>query len=255
MNLTEEQLSVPHDPERSETTEVGYRMAWARTYLKKDGYLDNSSRGVWVLTQKGRETTTVDPHEVARRVRARDLERMTEEPSNSKRHKKHKDDQEALEEAEEGAEWMEELVTALQRMPADGFERLSQRLLRECGFVEVEVTGRKGDQGIDGIGVLRMHDVVSFRVVFQCKRWKGSVGPGVVRDFRGSMIGKAEKGIIITTGTFTREAYREATRAGAHPIDLIDGEELANLLKKFGLGVKSEMVERVLVDEDFFDKI
>src|SRR5207244_2458619 len=70
--------------------------------------------------------------------------------------------------------------------PPPAFERLCQRLLREEGFIKVEVTGHSGDGGIDGIGILRV-SMLAFPVFFQCKRYKGSVGAGAVRDFRGAM--------------------------------------------------------------------
>lgn len=252
MNLSDEQLSVIHDPESGDTTEVGYRMAWARTYLKKEGYLENSSRGVWVLTQKGREAGSVDPQEIARLVRAK-YEQSRPESTKEKRDGTEDVLVEGLE--EEDDDWREALASVLKDIPPDAFERLAQRLLRECGFMEVEVTGKVGDGGIDGIGVLRMHDVVSFHVVFQCKRWQGSVGSREIRDFRGSMAGRSDKGVFITTGTFTRDAQKEATRDGAPPVDLIDGEQLADLLKKFELGIKSDMVERVSVDAEWYKNL
>jgi restriction system protein len=139
-------------------------------------------------------------------------------------------------------------------MKPDAFERLSQRIMRESGFMRVEVTGRSGDGGIDGIGVLRVN-LVSFHVLFQCKRWKGSVGPSVVRDFRGAMVGRADKGFIITTATFTAVARREATRDGAPAIDLVDGEAICQLLKELKLGVRVRLVEEVEVEEGFFSSI
>jgi restriction system protein len=139
-------------------------------------------------------------------------------------------------------------------MEPAAFERLCQRLLREAGFIKVEVTGRSGDGGIDGIGVLRMN-LVSFQVLFQCKRWKGSVGAAVVRDFRGAMVGRADKGLVITTSSFTSEARREATRDGAPAIDLIDGEMLCQLLKEHNLGLSVQMVEQVELDEIFFQTV
>ncbi|WP_255408990.1 restriction endonuclease [Caulobacter sp. BP25] len=120
-------------------------------------------------------------------------------------------------------------------------------LLREAGFSKVEVTGKTGDGGIDGTGVLRMN-LLSFQVVFQCKRWQGSVGAPTVRDFRGAMVGRADKGLILTTGTSTAEARKEAVRDGAPAIDLVDGEMLCDLLRQHRLGVRVEMVERVTVD-------
>jgi restriction system protein len=136
-------------------------------------------------------------------------------------------------------------------MSPAAFERLSQRILRESGFTKVEVTGRAGDGGIDGTGVLRMN-LLSFHVLFQCKRWRGSVGPSVVRDFRGAMVGRADKGLIITTGAFSADARREATRDGAPAIDLVDGDALCDLLKDRGIGVRIRMVEDISVDEAAF---
>lgn len=149
---------------------------------------------------------------------------------------------------------MDRLLEVVGTISPDAFERLAQRLLRESGFTKVEVTGKSGDGGIDGIGVLRMN-LVSFQVLFQCKRWKGAVGASVVRDFRGAMVGRADKGLIITTGTFTAEARREATRDGAPAIDLIDGEYLCQLLKERRLGVGVQMVEEITVDDAFFRAI
>ena len=106
--------------------------------------------------------------------------------------------------------YREELAGTLQSLPAAGFERFCQRLLRESGFQEVTITGRSGDGGIDGIGILQVNSLVSFKVLFQCKKYAGSVTPSHVRDFRGAMTGRADKGIIITTGSFTSEARKEA---------------------------------------------
>lgn len=141
-------------------------------------------------------------------------------------------------------------------MSATGFERLAQRLLRAAGFINTTVTGRSGDGGIDGVGVYRL-SLVSFPVFFQCKRYKGTVGPDKVRDFRGAMAGRGDKGLLITTGAFTREAKSEATRDGAPPIDLIDGEQLCELLKQHQLGVRTEerRVEEVEVVSSFFDEL
>jgi len=136
-------------------------------------------------------------------------------------------------------------------MPADRFERLCQRLLRESGFTKVEVTGRVGDGGIDGVGVLRV-SLVSFQVFFQCKKYRGSVGASAVRDFRGAMTGRGDKGLLITTGSFTPDAVREATRDGAPVLDLLDGPALCALLKGQSLGVVTRHVEEVEVDPAWF---
>jgi restriction system protein len=145
-------------------------------------------------------------------------------------------------------------VGVLRALPPDAFERLAQRILREAGFIKVEVTGRSGDGGIDGIGVLRVN-LLSFHVLFQCKRYQSSVGASAIRDFRGAMVGRSDKGVVITTGTFTPDAKREATRDGAPAIDLIDGDQLCDLLKDLKLGVRTEMVEQVNVETDWFNSL
>ena len=83
----------------------------------------------------------------------------------------------------------------------------------------------------------------------------GSVGPGSIRDFRGALAGRADKGLFITTGRFTREAEREAVRDGAMAIDLIDGVELCGLLREKGLGVANGSVERVTPGPRFFETL
>lgn len=241
LNLPDAITSQPHNPEKSSQTEVEYRLAWARTYLKKYGLLDNSERGIWSFTGNYHPGQNIDPNEVVQTVR--------EEDAQARQHKKkqhsHKLDEGVssaiAEEVEAG--WKENLHQQLLRLKPDAFERLAMRLLRESGFVQVEVTGRSGDGGIDGKGIIKLQNVLSYHVVFQCKRYKESVGSGAIRDFRGAMIGRADKGLFITTGTFTRDAIKKATRDGASPIDLIDGENLVEMLKQLRLGVKVRMVE------------
>jgi len=150
--------------------------------------------------------------------------------------------------------WKDRLLNVLRGLAPDAFERLAQRILREAGFIKVEVTGRSGDGGIDGIGVLRVN-LLSFHVLFQCKRYQSSVGAGAIRDFRGAMVGRSDKGVIITTGTFTPDAKREATRDGAPAIDLIDGDQLWDLLKDLKLGVHTEMVQQVKLEPGWFDDL
>jgi restriction system protein len=244
-------VEQPH-PGGTSWTELEYRLAWARTYLKKLGLIDNSVRGVWSLTPKGSEIKSVDPREAVRAVRA---------TSSRTRQTRHALD--ALDEVEEPVEdataptreWRDTLLERLLAMPPDSFERLCMRLLREAGFIQVEVVGRSGDGGIDGYGVARLHGLLSFRVNFQCKRWRDNVGASVIRDFRGAMMGRAEKGLILTTGGFTRDARQEAIRDGATAIDLIDGELLAEKLKELSLGVRTRLEEVVEVDTDWFSSI
>jgi restriction system protein len=245
-HLPDDVLAQPHDPEKSNQTEVGYRLAWARTYLKKYGVLENSSRGVWSLTSKAKEIDKLNPQDVLRTVRALDKKEVESKESETPSPQDFPPEQ----------EWKQKLHEILtQTLTPAGFERLVQRLLRESGFTQVEVTGRSGDGGIDGRGIARIHGLMSFHVLFQCKRYKGSVGPGEIRDFRGAMVGRADKGLFITTGTFTPAAVKEATRDGAPPIDLIDGDEFANKLKELSLGVKTEKVEAVRIEDEWFQDV
>lgn len=242
MGLTEAQRALLHGDGPSSA--FGYRLAWVRTYLKKAGAIENSARGVWRLTPKGLELSDEDIRSVSRLVRA---ERRRGQPSQ---------DDPGPSEAVQGDElvsltWKERLLETLLSVEPSAFERLCQRVLREAGFVKVEVTGRAGDGGIDGTGVLRLN-LLSFHVLFQAKRYRGSVGASTIRDFRGAMVGRADKGLIITTGTFTSDARREATRDGAPAIDLVDGDALCELLKSLRIGVRTEMVEVVTVDEGTF---
>lgn len=224
------------------------RMTWARSYLKFPGFVENPKRGVWVLTEEGRVAAAWDDAAVRKAVAK----------AYGERHARKKAVEAEAPEAEDAeaaeAEWIDQMLAVLRAMDPIAFERLCQRLLRESGFVKVEVTGRSGDGGIDGTGVLRMN-LISFQVLFQCKRYAGSVSSPTVRDFRGAMQGRADKGLILTTGSFTLDAEREARRDGAPAIDLIDGRTLCQLLKDARLGVKVEMVEQVTVLPDFFAEI
>jgi restriction system protein len=245
-------LSVLHDEEKSNLTEVGYRLAWARTYLKKYGYLENSTRGIWALTKKARENDTVVPQEVVKFWR----EQIKKDKGNDKGEKGKNGEVEIEETPDESEAWRNKLYHILtKQLSPQGFERLIQRLLRESGFVQVEVTGRSGDGGIDGKGIAKVHGFMSFHVIFQCKKYQGSVSSGEIRDFRGAMVGRADKGLFITTGSFSPAAIKEATRDGAPPIDLVDGDQLAEKLKEFHLGISTELVEKVAVDETWFSTI
>jgi restriction system protein len=248
--FTDDQLAILHmDGPRNE---IEYRLAWARTYLKGMGALANPARGTWVTTELGRSLTAeeIEP------LRKTYLVKLAET-----RKKKAVAAREAgadLDLAGEGADdetddWREELLQVLLKMDPTGFEHLAKRLLRAAGFINASVTGGAGDGGIDGVGVYRL-SLVSFPVYFQCKRYKGTVGPEKVRDFRGAMQGRGDKGLLITTGSFTPEARKEATRDGAPPIDLIDGEQLCELLKEHRLGVETttRTIEEVNVQPAFF---
>jgi len=247
LGLSEDIATIPHNPEKSNQTEFQYRLAWARTYLKQYGLIENSSRGVWAIAPDKRHIETIDAQEIVRAVR--EAHRAQRAAKTSGEPETPEDD----EVPEETRSWREDLHYVLtQELTPAGFERLIQRLLRESGFVHVEVTGKSGDGGIDGKGIARLSGMLSFHVIFQCKRYQGAVSASHVRDFRGAMVGRADKGLLITTGTFTRDAIKEATRDGAPPIDMIDGDQLADKLKELGLGIKTEVVEKVTIEENWY---
>jgi restriction system protein len=241
---------------------MNYYLAWSRTYLKRGGALENSGRGIWALTEAGSTISTrVQTLAIYEKVQQEEREKLREKRSAEKRREQKSEQIEPAlklaieaEQEPEPKDWKAETLEVLGAMDPSAFERLAQRLLREAGFTKVEVRGKSGDGGIDGVGVLRVN-LVSFQVFFQCKRYKGSVGASEIRDFRGAMMGRADKGLFITTGSFTSQASDEATRDGATAIDLIDGERLCVLLKENKLGVVTEMVERVSVDRSYFSGI
>lgn len=239
MELDEATRSALH--QGGPLTKFAYRSAWTRSWLKKAGLLENSARGVWSLTPAGKTWGTIDAKKLVDDVRAANRAKAKATVAND----------ETIEDGPSADDWRQKLLVQLIAMEPAAFERLCQRLLREFGFIKVEVTGKSGDGGIDGTGVLRVN-LLSFHVLFQCKRYSGSVGAGAVRDFRGAMVGRTDKGLIITTGAFTADARREATRDGAPAIDLVDGDTLCDLLKDRRLGVAVEMVEQVTVDEAAF---
>lgn len=221
-------------------TVVDYQVAWAKTYLKKNGYIESSGRSIWNLTEKAYSEKLASNEEINSFARNLDKEKnkiTNPELINNEDNNIDTDD------------WIEDLTKKLLSISPIGFERLCQRLFREKGFIKVDVTGKSGDGGIDGIGVLKL-SLVSFKVLFQCKRYKGSVGSSDIRDFRGAMSGIADKGVFLTTGHFTSGAKTEASRAGAEPIELIDGVEICNLLKELNLGIKTK--EIIVVDNEWF---
>ncbi len=240
-------------------TEIGYRLAWARTYLKGMGLLTNSARGVWVLTDEGTALVT-DPsatdEQRGERVREKWSTHLVELRKARQARRPEDDGEPGAAEPIAERDWKEQLLDQLMSMRPDAFERLAKRLLREADFDSVIVTGQSGDGGIDGLGVYRL-GLVSFPVFFQCKRYRGSVGSGAVRDFRGAMAGRGDKGLLITTGSFTASAKNEATRDGAPSIDLIDGDRLCDLLKRYDLGVRTvtRTVEDITIDAAFFGDI
>ncbi len=247
-DFSEAQQSILHGD--GPRTEAEYRLAWARTYLKGMGALNNSAHGVWAITEAGRHLDEAD-------VRKRHAEYVAEIGRRRRKQERETDaESDASGGDEDAADWKEQLLDLLLQLSPDAFERLAQRLLREAGFISATILGRSGDGGIDGLGVYRL-SLLSFPVFFQCKRYRGSVGAGAVRDFRGAMAGRGDKGLLITTGSFTTDAKAEATRDGAPPVDLIDGDRLCDLMYEYRLGVQvaTRTIEDIHIDESFFGGI
>jgi restriction system protein len=252
-----EDLQLPEDTQNelleSGTPRFANQVAWARFYLTREGLIDSSRRGVWSLTERG-QSTQLSTQE-SRAIFLKWVKIFAEE------RRKRKDTEHAIEEEEIQApekteiptsNFRERLTEILLALPPAGFERLCQRLLREAGFVQVVVTGRSGDGGIDGHGTLQVNPLVTFKVLFQCKRYKDAVSAPHVRDFRGAMQGRADKGLILTTGTFTSEARKEATRDGVPPIELLDGQKMIDLFVDLELGLRP--VTTYEVTEEFFEE-
>jgi restriction system protein len=226
---------------------VKNQVHWARQYLVWANFLDSSKRGVWSLTDRGMSVnlSSFNALEVFKSVQSARFHLQR-----TKRKEPQQTDEPVAEEAEE-TDHRTALLELIKSLSPGGFERLSQRLLRESGFQHVSVTGKSGDGGIDGIGTVQVNPFVSFNVLFQCKRYQGAVTPSQVRDFRGAMGGRTDKGLIITTGTFTLEAKKEARRDGVPPIELVDGDSLVEMFERLELGLIPKRTYEV--DEKFFE--
>ncbi len=251
LKLPEEQLNA--------TTKTGQdrfynQVAWARQYLVWEGLLDGSKRGVWTLTATGSQTSLSDEQSRAlflKWVQLHQEARRAAQDESAQLGAVSKSDTASVPIPEDEVEEAQ-LLSVLRALSPSGFERVCQRLLRESGFESVTVTGRSHDGGIDGVGVLQLNPFVRMKALFQCKRYKGTVSRAEVGDFRNAMLGRAEKGIFITTGRFSKEAVTEASRDGAPPVELVDGETLVELFERVGLGVKPRTVFDV--DYSFFEQ-
>ena len=227
-------------PGSTVTTELEYNLAWARTYLRKNGLILRSKNGVWALTKLGVEASkkdSIDRKAIVKGAVAAQKNEAAENPL----------------EIEERRPWRDSLSEILHNMNPFAFEVLAQRLLRECGFLDVHVTKKSGDGGIDGTGKLRLNGIFSFNVAFQCKRYKGQVGAGEIRDFRGSLDNNIEKGVLITTGSFSKAAREEACAPGKKQIDLMDGNDFMDKLAEYSIGLTPRV--EYDIDEEFFAAI
>jgi restriction system protein len=254
LGISEEDLQ---ETVKSGQSKLINQIHWARFMLAKAGYLDSSHHGVWSLTEKGLQSklTKADLPELYK-LRKQMFKGAKKPKKDKQKDQSLLDEGEpetpAFDEADVQASYRTDLLNILKALPPAGFERICQRLLRESGFEQVTVTGKSGDGGIDGIGVVQVNAFVSFKVLFQCKRYQGAVAVSTVRDFRGAMMGRADKGIIMTTGTFTQDAKKEARRDGVPPIELVDGEKMVEMFEKLELGLKP--IKTYAIDEKFFEE-
>lgn len=251
LRLSNEIVDAPHKGSTS-MTELAYQAAWARTYLKNCGIISNTTRRVWVISPDFVHSETVDAKVIIATVTKQNSDKRKSKVADTIVSNDTPTD-DGIEEPDEIKSWRVKLSEILYSMDPYGFERLAQRILRECGFSQVEVTKKSGDGGIDGTGKLKINGIFSFNVAFQCKRYSGIVGASAIRDFRGSLTTDIEKGVLITTGTFSKAAKEEASNPGKQQIDLIDGEELMNKIAEYGIGVREVIVYEI--DEEFFAKI
>lgn len=245
-----ENLKIPEkvleEKLKSGASKFHNQVAFARQYLVWEGLIDSSNYGIWALTQKGRQTSLTYKEAHGIFLKWVDITQKA-------RKNKTKEEEMIKEQAESEPDSpvnLPTLLEILQKLTPVGFEQVCSRLLRESGFENVTVTGRSHDGGIDGYGTLEINPFVSFKVLFQCKKVQGTVSRAQVGDFRNAMMGRAEKGIIMTTGTFSSDALKEANRVEPY-IELVDGAKLVEMFKKVELGLKQKITYEV--DLPFFE--
>jgi len=256
LNIPDEVADIQHKG-RTNKSELSYQADWARTYLRIYGVIENSARSVWSIKPDYVSVTELDAKKIVDTVTSENRKKRSRENGDSTNSFDKPEDSDPTndyaEYPDELKPWREHLADILKNMDPYGFERLSQRVLRECGFSQVEVTKKSGDGGIDGTGKLKINGIFSFNVAFQCKRYDGVVGAPAIRDFRGSLTTNIEKGVLITTGTFSKAAREEAASPGKQQIDLVDGEDFISMIAEYGIGVKE--IKTYEIDESFFNKI
>jgi len=239
------------------------RMRWARQKLVQKGDLDSSVRGVWRTTEKGRKRLQKEwPHWKARYVQDKFDLNVTTPVSRSKisetRHPlstildEGAPPYESLQKARDyyAIPVREELISRVLTVSPSIFEGVVAELLKRMGYGEPKVTGRSGDEGIDGY--CSLDELGVDKVLFQAKRWKNNVPPDKVQGFIGAVLGKqARGGILISTSDFGGEARKIADES--RRIILVNGEMLAELMTKYGLGIKKKPLDVPEIDAEYFE--
>jgi restriction system protein len=265
LGLSEEDAGYPHG--NGPRTEINYQLAWAQTRLKRLGILENNGQsGIWSLSEQGWKIAKAELEELKGVQRAKDTSTINSDNPFFLEERAPRQFDEAFTESItadvitsdeiQHANWEQQLLAILYNMSPKAFERLAARILREEGYTHVEVTGGKGDGGIDGSAEIESR-LVTQRVYFQCKRYKDRiVKPDEIRAFQTAVgIKKYANGIVFTTGRFTDGGRQAARKDGAVPVELIDGEKLCALLKKHKLGVEVKTIEQVEIKRDLFSAL
>jgi len=221
------------------------QVAWARQYLIWEELLESSKHGVWTITTKGLQTKLNEQqaHDIFLKwVKVfQDLRDKKNIDSVEKEIETVIQTQQELE--PDSVENKIKLIEILQTLSPVGFEHLCGRLLREYDFENIEITKKSHDGGIDGFATLKLNPFVNLSAFFQCKRYKGTVPIDQVQAFIGVMETNkrsVEKGLLITTGSFSKNAY-EIEKANIK-LELIDGDKLVEMFEKVELGVKPKTI-------------
>lgn len=262
--LTQEDLQVTRESTGANVWENN--VDFARNKLREKGDLNGGERGMWEITDSGRRRLRTElqsrglaesalegfinsPQTLLETLPGWQPKALTPRPRQGKRRKR--EGAPPPRKPETGSDFSFQLLTRLLELAPTQFEHLVGAFLEANGFREVRVTGRSHDGGIDGDCVIPFVDV---KVAFQAKRFtENPVGTQLMQQFKGS-IGAYERGVFITTSSFTPGA-REIAEGPGVKILLIDGQELlANMVRK-ELGIKAVPVTREVIDEDFFQEL
>lgn len=243
---------------------IDNRVAWARTYLKKAGLLDDPKRGYVKISPKGVDVISQDPPE----INAKFLNQFKEfQEFRKKRNSKIKTSgiEERIDENDElppdemvekgiellNAEVAEELLGKINRNTPAFFEKIVLDLLSKMGYGKGSVTGRTGDGGIDGF--INQDTLGIEKIYFQAKRFTGNtrVTASMVRDFVGSLeLKNVKKGVFITSTDFPKDAEQMLSLKS---IILINQEKLLSLMIQYNIGVSVEKTYDIKkVDSDYF---
>ena len=266
LNLSEE--------ERTVTNKNGYprfenQIAWARSYLVKTGYLDSPSRGVWRLTDKGKEARLDGPdidliwrrvmemNALAKAKAGTEIETVTETVPEPEASMKDEED-EVIAPSPQTSPYSDHrpsLITLIGSMTPAGFEDFCSELLARVGVEDVQTTRHSKDGGIDGTGRLRINEFVSQPIAFQAKKFDGSgrkVSSEEIQRFRGAIGGHIAKGIFFTTTTFSEDAKREAKALGKIELELVDLDRILEICETYEIGLTEQKI--LITEPSFFER-